>query len=435
MKDTKITVLDGIPGSGKTTWAINYMNENSDKKFMFITPFLEEVDRIKDATKEEFIAPTHKGEGKLEDLYYNLLSYKNIVATHKLFQGYDNRILEALKKNKYILILDEVMEVLKKIETEKDDIKYLLEKKSIEIDENNYVHWIDTEYKEITKKYRDIKTKADNGNLIYVNDTLLMWAFPTEIFNYFDEVYILTYMFNGQIMKHYYDFYNVKYKKMSVIKENSKYKLAEYSKQHEINYINQYKKLINIYDGKLNDIGNKHRNSNPFSVTWYKNIDNNKFKTIKKNIENYYKNIVKSKVNYNMWTTFKDYETRLKGKGYTKHPLANEMGYPLKDKNGKTENQKCFIPYNCRATNKYRYKQNLVYLCNVFVLPDTKQFFYLKNIEFNEDEYALSELIQWIFRSRIRNNQSINIYIPSVRMRGLLFNWLNVDKKDINNVA
>lgn len=38
-------------------------------------------------------------------------------------------------------------------------------------------------------------------------------------------------------------------------------------------------------------------------------------------------------------------------------------------------------------------------------------------------KYALSEMIQWIFRSRIRNNESINIYIPSSRMRNLLQNF------------
>ena len=55
----------------------------------------------------------------------------------------------------------------------------------------------------------------------------------------------------------------------------------------------------------------------------------------------------------------------------------------------------------------------------------SNNFFNLKGIEFNEDEYALSELIQWIFRSAIRDGKSINIYLPSKRMRTFLINWLN----------
>ena len=43
-----ITVIDSIMGSGKTTWAIDYMNKApADQKFIYITPFLNEVDRIK----------------------------------------------------------------------------------------------------------------------------------------------------------------------------------------------------------------------------------------------------------------------------------------------------------------------------------------------------------------------------------------------------
>lgn len=34
-------------GTGKTTGLINYMNSNPENKYMFITPFLDEVQRIK----------------------------------------------------------------------------------------------------------------------------------------------------------------------------------------------------------------------------------------------------------------------------------------------------------------------------------------------------------------------------------------------------
>ena len=39
--------------------------------------------------------------------------------------------------------------------------------------------------------------------------------------------------------------------------------------------------------------------------------------------------------------------------------------------------------------------------------------------------FALSEMLQWIWRSRIRQGESINIYVPSKRMRNLLLDWLN----------
>ena len=45
--------------------------------------------------------------------------------------------------------------------------------------------------------------------------------------------------------------------------------------------------------------------------------------------------------------------------------------------------------------------------------------------EIDENKYALSEMIQWIWRSAIRNGEDIYIYIPSRRMRDLLLEWLN----------
>ena len=54
-----------------------------------------------------------------------------------------------------------------------------------------------------------------------------------------------------------------------------------------------------------------------------------------------------------------------------------------------------------------------------------KQFFIDKGVSVDEDTWALSELIQWVFRSAIRENNNINIYIPSERMRNLFIEWLN----------
>jgi hypothetical protein len=41
------------------------------------------------------------------------------------------------------------------------------------------------------------------------------------------------------------------------------------------------------------------------------------------------------------------------------------------------------------------------------------------------DMYALSSLIQWVWRSAIRDGKPIILYVPSSRMRGLLIKWLN----------
>lgn len=42
-----INIVDSIMGSGKTSWAIQYMNEAPTyQKFIYITPFKTEVERV-----------------------------------------------------------------------------------------------------------------------------------------------------------------------------------------------------------------------------------------------------------------------------------------------------------------------------------------------------------------------------------------------------
>ena len=44
----KINVVDCFMGSGKTSWAIRKMNFYDNMKYVYITPYLSEVKRIKD---------------------------------------------------------------------------------------------------------------------------------------------------------------------------------------------------------------------------------------------------------------------------------------------------------------------------------------------------------------------------------------------------
>jgi hypothetical protein len=54
-----------------------------------------------------------------------------------------------------------------------------------------------------------------------------------------------------------------------------------------------------------------------------------------------------------------------------------------------------------------------------------KGYFEDPRITVHEDLYALSEMIQWIWRSRIRDELPIKVFIPSERMRSLFVRWLN----------
>ena len=110
-----------------------------------------------------------------------------------------------------------------------------------------------------------------------------------------------------------------------------------------------------------------------------------------------------------MWTTYKGFEDKVKPSGY------------IIRSDGRTPS---FVPCNSKATEEYKDRYNLAYLIDRHLNPGIIAFFRQKDITIPEDEYSLSELIQWIFRSRIRDNEPINLYIPSERMRNLLLEWL-----------
>ena len=126
-----IIVIDSIMGSGKTTWARKELLEKQvDKNFLYITPYLEEINRMTENNEyvnREMVQPKPTGKSKLDNIV-DLLNYQmDIVSTHELFRRFDDRCKEALKRNKYTLILDEVLSAVEPYQfAGKQDFEYLL---------------------------------------------------------------------------------------------------------------------------------------------------------------------------------------------------------------------------------------------------------------------------------------------------------------------
>lgn len=403
----KIHIVDSIMGSGKTSAAIKLMEENKQDNFIFITPFIKEITRVI-GHKEEgdnlpirnrtFVQPLHLGRGKLNSLHVLLDRQNCIASTHALFKQYNEYTIELLKQGNYTLILDEVCDVVEQIPLTKGDVNLLLE--TYAYVEDNFLIW-KPEHEEYEGRFTDIKTMAMNKQVVVYGDCLLMWNFPVGVFEGFKEIYILTYLFKAQIQKYYYDYYNIEYDYWGVEKVNGEYFFVDHAIDHKYP---ELKNLVNILDEeKMNAIGDDQF---ALSVSWYRREAKNKnilAKKLKNNMINYFTNKRKPDGSeLAMWTVFKEFHDLLKGKGYTEGHVS----------------------VTARATNDYKHKKNLAYMVNIFFNPIIKQFFEQKNVQMFEDEYALSEMIQWIWRGAIREMNPIWIYIPSRRMRTLLINWL-----------
>jgi hypothetical protein len=412
-----VRILDDIMGSGKSTWAINYINRNPEKKFLCIVPLLDECKRYKENTDIDIIDPETWGS-KWKHFRWLVENEKNIVTTHALIQKMDLDMLELLKSKDYILMIDECLDVLDTYKISKDDLKIIFNEQLVSLDDDGFLVW-NEDKKPYKGVYSDIKRlcsfkslmgfKKDNSDELA---RIIMWNFPVDFFKCFEESYIFTYLWDGSIQKSYFDIHNIKYEKY-MLNENKEIvphnKLLEYEKRRKV------VDLINIYDGKFNNIGTKIGKANPLSKSWYedkkkKNISI--FNQLKKNTENYFRTITQTKSIDNMYTVFKPYCKYIKGEGYTKG----------------------FVACNARGTNNYRDKSALAYLINFFMQPDVKQFVDHYNIEFDEDLFSLSALLQWIWRSQIRDGKPIEIYIPSERMRILLKVWMG-ECKELKSIA
>lgn len=413
--DKNIKIIDSPMGYGKTSYLIQMINDSDkDKKYIFITPFLDEVTRIIESCKsKKFYQPTNKAKNgsKLESLKKLVSQGKNIVSTHALFSLADEELVKLIKSQGYTLILDEVMNVVEQVNIKQSDIKILLNEGLMRIEEEPYnkIIWVDDTY---DGKFNELKVMSLNDSLYYVNNTLMVWTMPVNAFESFEEIYISTYMFDAQIQKYYYDYFNLKYEYYHIEKESDKYimiKTIDFN--YDIEFRIKAKQLIHIIDNcKLNAVGDYIKTSKgeiktALSKSWYNEHKNDEIlKQLNRNLLNFFRKNCEDKSELHMWTTFKDYESKLKGKGYTKG----------------------FIPCTSRATNQYNHKVNCAYVINRYLNPFYLHFFAKRNIEIDQDKYALSEMLQWIWRSAVRNNNEINLYIPSKRMRELLINFLDV---------
>ena len=72
----RIKVVDSYMSSGKTSWAIDYINQmDENTKVIYITPFLKECDRIIANTNRKFVQPDQrKGKGRKMDHLINLVA-------------------------------------------------------------------------------------------------------------------------------------------------------------------------------------------------------------------------------------------------------------------------------------------------------------------------------------------------------------------------
>lgn len=431
-----ILILDSIPGSGKTKAIADYINNSPQSSlFVFVTPFLKEIKTIqKLCPGKNFFEPFNgtQAHSKVSTFLKALAQRKNIVTTHALLLKLTREEVDTMNAQNYTLIIDEALECPKLLFTSAAEDSMFLHswsehpatgaKKEVCVTDKEtlQVHWkSDLETKSINKFTKPSSTEykiwhARNGELYREKEKTYIWLPNRNLFKNFNRIFILTYDFYNQLFRCCLDVYGFSYKyiktkqKFREFEENELIICDELLDKPVSQNVQYIKSLVTIFEHpKLNQIGDDEFS---LSNSWYNNINNRLLLgQIRKNVVNYFVNLgtaanTKNKITTQdfLWTCFIKYQRVISDK----------------------RTQHCFLNCNARAYNSFSKKKNLAYLCNRFPKPSFARFFRAKGITLDNEKYALQELLQWMFRSQLRLNRPIEIYIPSHRMRGILREWL-----------
>lgn len=394
-----IQVWDSFMGSGKSSLAIRQINNEPERRYIVIVKYIEEADRIVQECKSaNIVQPIEKNGSKQAHFHELLRDGRSMVITHKLYSqlSIKSRERDLIRHYGYMLYMDEAAEVVEMLPLNDYDRNEILDR-YVSVGENGKLQWMVEDY-DYKGNHGRIKQKIESGAVIYYKNKMFMWLLPIELLRAFDHVVVMTFMFEASHMKAYLDIHHMRYETWHIHDRE----LVK-GRQDMTSIVRELRQKIAVYDGKLNECGNGYYT---LSYNWNRKAKKADKERIERDGLNYLKNKHSAKANEAQWTSYK---------GTDKYGDA-------KDENPKLcgNYASSFVPFNCVATNKHGERRHLAYLVNPFENPVIKMWYRDQGVSLNDEAFALSSLLQWIWRSAIRNGKDVTIYIPSERMRGLL---------------
>lgn len=417
----RIAVIDAIMGAGKTELAIRSINNSPfteggcSRTFLFVTPYLAEVQRVKEECSWlRFREPTDlPGLSKSAHLEMLLKEGCNVVTTHALFARLSDVAVAAASEQGYDLIIDEALECYA-IHTglKARELDYLVKSGSVEIDlETQQIKWI-WNRNEIDDGHRfeEERRLAKSGSLFQMGPTTFVREFPRRILDAFSSVNVLTYLFAASTMAPYLNVNRYEVDLLGI--EAKSGRIVRRGLADERSVKAEVRRRLVVYEGPRNDVGafrnriGRKRGSQKLTKT---HLCRRSSAEEERAIRNATRHFIRREANASAdtvgWTTFKACREGLTPEG--------------------CKSDSCFIALNARASNQWKDKRAMVYLANRYQNPALVQWIEMRGGEFNPDLFALSELLQWLWRGCIRDPKAgdMHVFIPSERMRTLLLSW------------
>lgn len=408
---TKIELLDSIMGSGKTQGVIQWMLNNPQNKYLYVSPMLTEVEeRIPEACRAlEFVYPcTEEYKTKGEHLLKLLQEGCNISFTHSLFTDLTKHHLALIKKHEYVLIVDEEVAFIEPYKGiyDRDDILSLEKAGHIRVleDDLGRVEWLWYDDDEMSKTvYSKLKRMCDLGMLYCAkrDRKIMVVHLPIELVQSSRRVILLTYLFEGSVMEAFMNLKGVE------IIPFTEVKLLKTTQQ----VLKESKNLITFIDTTTTKAVSKLS----MSSVWYsKNATSEELEKVTNAI-------------FSIYRKYGDRDNFI----FTAPKALADYEYIKKERLKRTVIHKKlpkdvdWIYCGTKATNTWSHKTVALHAYNRYVNTAIKAYLQDYGNPPNDDKFALSEMVQWIWRTCIRNDQPLKLCIMSARMKKLFTEWLD----------
>lgn len=411
----KIKILDYVCGTGKSTWILNKLKSVSAPRFIYISCLLSEIeDRVQEELAHlDICIPSDENGTKSEDALIALKEGRSIAATHSLFLRLNEEAVKLIKEWEYVLVIDEVLDFITPYRKySSQDVKDLVNLNQITVDTENKgrVH-VNQEFQGY---YSELKEYSEKG-LVYASVdgfTVFNLQIPPSVIKASKECYVLTYLYDSSEMQRFLTLHNIDYEHLDVPE------LA----QREISIKKYLKENINLIQIKsADDIVRSLRSTrnNAFSYNWW-STKKDKAELFLKKVDNWLHNN-KHRSDFFFTTPKEIFDKRGLA---TKKSLGLNCLKPsiVSDSNDEVQ---LWLASSTKATNEYADRKLCLFLMNTYPNVGLQKYFEQYCTQLDNDRYALSELVQFLFRGCIRKGEPMDLYIASPRMKELFVDWLD----------
>lgn len=441
MSDAGITVVDAVMGVGKSTWAVNQIVK-TDRRYIVVLPYNDEISRyaenidaaMADSREVLYVVALDETEDRhtKTSLFIEALEYADcIIITHKLFEDHLNEnTLGLIKEGYWHLILDETINVFEEqggldtqdIECFQKDGIACVERLNDRVSRlvpvlEKYDWYMAQKRKEMRKtiirklRYKEfliVDTKDDQKDYY-------MYSLSPRLIDAFQSLTLLTYLYKGSEMDFWFKINGYDVEHLELFRDGDGHVTKEHAGRYSgksfadrITVLGPTGRGKQYGDGRCDLSNNQMKRITKASP---------ELKSIKNSLRNFKLNQGFSVTDF-MYTCRKDVVERemlIDSKMKLYKPYVGEGN---------------FLAFSARGINTWDDRHYIYYGVNVFQFPRVSLTIKALGYDYNEEHFALSMMLQFVWRSAIRRpGEGVVIMVQSKRMRELLNKWLGIQVK------